>query len=124
MNSRIKQRVAVAGLLLVAGCAPTATNEAPVTTPRAPSRATSAVGLQGVMGQSAPTLEAKFGRPVLDVREGTARKLQFANQVCVLDAYLYPQRQGGDAVVTHVDARLPDGRDIDRASCVASLGAR
>ena len=124
MNSPIKQRVAIAGLLLVAGCAPTATSEAPVTTPRAPSRATTAVGLQGVMGQSAPTLEAKFGRPALDVREGTARKLQFANQVCVLDAYLYSPRQGGEAVVTHVDARLPDGRDIDRASCVAALGVR
>ena len=124
MESGMKQRIAMAGLLLVAGCAPTATTQAPVATPRAPARASTAVGLQGVMGQSAPTLEAKFGRPALDVREGTARKLQFANQVCVLDAYLYPPRQGGEPVVTHVDARLPDGRDIDRASCVASLGAR
>ena len=33
---------------------------------------------------------------------------------------------GGEAVVTHVDARLPDGRDMDRAACVAALtrGAR
>ena len=85
----------------------------------------SVAGLQGVMGRTAAALTGLFGQPALDVREGTARKLQFANQVCVLDAYLYP-RAGGEAVVTHVDARLPDGRDIDRASCVSSfsLGRR
>ena len=76
------------------------------------------------MGRDAGALEAQFGRPGLDVREGSARKLQFANQTCVLDAYLYPPRQGAEPVVTHVDARLPDGRDTDRAGCVASLSAR
>jgi hypothetical protein len=75
------------------------------------------------MGKDARVLETQFGRPELDVREGSARKLQFANQVCVLDAYLYPSRQGAEPLVTHVDARYPDGRDFDRASCVASLSA-
>jgi hypothetical protein len=84
----------------------------------------SLVGLEGVMGQGARTLTARFGRPDLDVREGAARKLQFASQVCVLDTYLYPPARGGEAVVTYIDARLPDGRDVDRASCVAALSRR
>jgi hypothetical protein len=64
-----------------------------------------------------------FGQPALDVREGNARKLQFLGPSCVLDAYLYP-RGRAEAVVTHVDARLPDGRDADRAACVSSLQRR
>jgi hypothetical protein len=42
----------------------------------------------------------------------------------VLDAYLYAPRAGAEPVVTHVDARLADGRDMDRASCVAALSRR
>jgi hypothetical protein len=76
------------------------------------------------MGQGARALVALFGNPDLDVREGNARKLQFLGPVCVLDAYLYPPRAGAEPVVTHIDARLPDGRDIDRSSCVAALTRR
>jgi hypothetical protein len=76
------------------------------------------------MGQSASALQTRFGTPVLDVREGAARKLQFTGPACVLDAYLYPSRQGQEPAVTHIDARLPDGRDIDKASCVAALLAK
>jgi hypothetical protein len=50
----------------------------------------------------------------------SARKLQFIGPICVLDAYLYP-KGAREAVATYVDARQPDGRDIDRASCVAAL---
>ena len=39
-----------------------------------------------------PRADAQFGTPDLDVREGTARKLQFLGPACVLDAYLYPPR--------------------------------
>jgi hypothetical protein len=113
--------IPLAAALLLAGCVPSTTTEqaAPVVAPPAPTF--SVVGLESVMGKDARVLEAQFGRPDLDIREGTARKLQFANEVCVLDAYLYPSRQGADPLVTHVDARYPDGRDFDRASCVASL---
>jgi hypothetical protein len=106
----------------LAGCAATPqVQPAPV----APvQRAAVPVGLGSVMGSNARALETRFGQPELDVREGTARKLQFVNAVCVLDAYLYPPRQGAEPVVTHVDARLPDGRDIDRASCIASFSIR
>jgi hypothetical protein len=76
------------------------------------------------MGRNARALTALFGNADLDARDGPARKLQFVGPVCVLDAYLYPSRGGGEPVVTHVDARLPDGRDMDRSSCVAALSRR
>ena len=81
-------------------------------------------GLEMVMGRSARALVALLGNPGLDVREGPARKLQFLGPACVLDAYLYVPRRGGDAVVTHIDARLPDGRDTDKAACVEALSRR
>ena len=53
------------------------------------------------------------------------RKLQFAGPPCVLDVYLYPLRPGAEPVATHVDARREsDGRDVDRAACIAALAAR
>lgn len=76
------------------------------------------------MGQSATRLQAMLGHPALDITEGYARKLQFANATCVLDVYLYPPAVGREGVVTHVDARLPDGRDYDANSCIAALTQR
>ncbi|MDG2535062.1 hypothetical protein P6144_15485 [Sphingomonas sp. HITSZ_GF] len=91
--------------------------------PSAPGAATPA-NLAAIQGATAPRLIARFGKPQLDTSEGTARKLQFAGPICVLDTYLYP-RGRGEPVVTHVDARQRDGRPIDEASCVAALsGAR
>jgi hypothetical protein len=112
---------ALAALLLVAGCAPKqaarpATGPAPIQV-----QTYTATGLQAVLGRTARVLEGQFGRPELDIREGTARKLQFSAPACVLDAYLYPPAGGGEPIVTHLDARLPDGWDFDRASCVAAL---
>ena len=108
------------GLALLAGCA-SAGGEAPAVEV---GRPLSTVGLEGVMGSTAQALAAQFGRPDLELREGPARKLQFLGSACVLDAYLYAPRSGAEPVVTHVDARLPDGREMDRASCVAALSAR
>lgn len=120
--------VALAAIFALAGCASTATEAPPVgPAPRVVQRPIASyhsTGLENVIGRTAATLEAQFGRPGLDVREGPARKLQFAGPACVLDAYLYPPKGGGEPIVTHLDARLPDGRDIDRASCVAALGRR
>jgi hypothetical protein len=117
-----------AAALLVAGCASTAT-EAPTVAPpprivQRPIASYHSTGLENVIGRTAALLEAQFGKPGLDVREGPARKLQFAGPACVLDAYLYPPKGGGEPIVTHLDARLPDGRDFDRASCVAALARR
>ena len=120
MAEMIRRAQALALLVLLGGCVSTA--EVPAGSSPVVGPATiSTVGVEGVMGRNAATLTSRFGSPELDVREGAARKLQFSNRVCVLDAYLYPRSGGGEAVVTHVDARMPDGRDIDRASCVASL---
>ena len=78
-------------------------------------------GLERVMGQNAEMLRALFGEPDMDVREGTARKLQYVGSACVLDAYLYPSAAGRDPLVRYIDARLPNGDDFDRASCIAAL---
>ena len=94
-------------------------HQAPVSAPLHTS-----AGLEMVMGRTASALIALFGDPGLDLREGPARKLQFLGATCVLDAYLYPPRRGGDPVVTHIDARLPDGHDTDKAACVAALSRR
>ena len=104
---------------LLAGCTSTTR---PVSVPlvSAPIRAT---GLQAVLGQPAQTLIDEFGGPALDSKEAQARRLQFRSGICVLDAYLYPPAGGGEAKVTYLDTRLPDGRDIDRASCVSALKA-
>jgi hypothetical protein len=89
-----------------------------VTGPVAPAPATPA---DTIRGQTARALVAQFGQPRIDLREGPARKLQFAGSACVLDIYLYPPRGRGEAVATHFDARLRDGQSVNPASCVATL---
>lgn len=114
----------LSALALAATLAACATPSAPppgVTARPAPSY--TSLGLERVIGQNAAGLSTLFGQPDADVREGTARKLQFVGPICVLDAYLYPEN-GGEAKVTYLDAREPDGSSIDRASCVAALARR
>ncbi|RIA37771.1 hypothetical protein DFR49_3659 [Hephaestia caeni] len=112
----------LAGSALLAGC--TTAVAPPVRL--APGRVAMPVGIVGlerVMGQNAAGLTALFGKPDADFREGAARKLQFQGPICVLDAYLYPEK-GAEPRVTYVDARQRDGTPIDRASCVAALTRR
>ena len=121
----LRLSVLLVTVLTVAGCvAPREADAPPVQRPPPKPPTFSILGLEGVMGQNARTLQSLFGRPDLDVREEDARKLQFSGPICVLDAYLYPPSRGAEPVVTWVDARMPDGRDFDRASCVAALGQR
>jgi hypothetical protein len=119
----MKLRMKLSAILvptLLAGCVPS-----PEPAGRAaPPPVVQLPGIVNVMGSNARTLERAFGRPNLDVREGPARKLQFSSPVCVLDTYLYPPRAGGEPIVTYVDARLPDGRDVDRTSCIAAISRR
>ena len=110
--------LASSAALLLAGCAATPKPQA-APPPPAP-RSFSNLGLESVMGANAATLGRLFGKFELDVREGGARKLQFSGPACVLDAYLYPAG-GGRPQVAHIDARQPNGENIDRASCVAAL---
>src|SRR3546814_16345945 len=76
------------------------------------------------MGKDERALFALFGEPDLDVREGHARKYQFAGPFCVLDVYLYPTQAGLAPVVTYVEARDLKGAELDRAYCIAALPRR
>lgn len=78
-------------------------------------------GLESVIGADALQLGRQFGTPRLDVIEDDARKLQWSGTACILDVYLYPQKGSSRATATYVDARRGDGRDVDRAACVAAL---
>jgi hypothetical protein len=123
----LQGRLWLAVLLVLGGCATAKGDRTAPAVERAPPQRVvpyTSTGLENVLGRTARMLEAQFGKPVLDVREGPARKLQFGGPACVLDAYLYPPKGGGEAIVTHIDARLRDGRDLDRASCVAALTRR
>lgn len=111
----------MAGALVLGGCA---TVPEPKAAAPAPKPFTGTHGLEQVMGQNARTLTTLFGAPAQDVREFNARKLQFAGGSCVLDAYLYAKKKGQEPVVTHVDARRPDGDDVDKAACVAALSRK
>jgi len=120
-------RLWLGALLILGGCAARTDRPAPAAERRPPPQRVvpyTSTGLENVLGRTARMLEAQFGKPALDVREGPARKLQFGGPACVLDAYLYPPKGGGEPIVTHIDARLRDGRDLDRASCVAALTRR
>lgn len=78
-------------------------------------------GLENVIGADAQQLGRQFGTPRLDVIEDDARKMQWTGTACILDIYLYPQAGSSRATATYVDARRGDGRDVDRAACVAAL---
>lgn len=77
--------------------------------------------LPSLIGHDARRLIEMFGPPGIDVVEGNARKLQFVNDDCVLDAFLYPPRQGARPVATFVDTRDRRGSPTDRAACQRSL---
>ncbi len=108
--------------LLIAGCT-TSGIAPPAIAPLAPTTLYGRVGLERVIGRDAGALIALFGQPEADVREGGARKLQFVGNACVLDAYLYPKGTAAP-VVTYLDARQPDGGEIDRVACVSALSKR
>jgi hypothetical protein len=110
------RRILIASSLLLAGCA-----TRPQPQPQAPAQpAAPQAGVQRLEGMSTSDLVGRFGRPALQVREGTSLKLQFRGRSCVLDAYLYPN-QSGILRVTHVDTRSPSGADSDQASCISAL---
>ena len=109
------RRLVLASTLLLGACAtrpqqPPA-QPAEVPQPRAATRLT---------GMSAQDLVGHFGRPALQVQEGTSLKLQFRGRSCVLDAYLYPG-QSGSLRVTYVNTRSPSGADTDQATCISAL---
>ena len=97
----------------------------PVRQPPAAAQVLAAPGLEGVIGATAAELARQFGSPRLEVWEGDARKLQFMATACVLDVFFYPGSPGREPQATYVDARrASDGKDVDRASCIAALRQR
>jgi outer membrane biogenesis lipoprotein LolB len=115
------RRYAPLVVLLLAACSTTPRPvPGPAPAPVAPNLPPVRTGLTGL---NQAELTARFGVPSLQVREGTAVKLQWQNAGCVLDTYLYPPASGaGLATVTHVDARRPgSGDSVPVEGCVASL---
>ena len=101
------------------------TGQRPATNPhRGGALPSASEGAEPVLGRDARDLARLFGEPRLDIREGPAHKLQYAGERCILDAYLYPPRQGAEPVVTHIDTRAPDGAAVDRAECIRALRRR
>ena len=92
---------------------------------RVPPQVMGRAGLEGVIGAGEAQLRRQFGNPQLDVREGDARKLQFAGEACVLDVFLYSDGASATPTATHVEARrASDGRNVDRAACIRALRRR
>ncbi len=79
--------------------------------------------IPGVIGADARGLTRLFGEPRLDIRDPAARKLQFSDGRCVLDAYLYPPRERREPVVTFAEARTSDGTSMDVTACANQLRA-
>lgn len=117
----MKGRAILSAGLLLGGCAAAEVAPRAVRPPLVPIPRNA--GVDRVLGANAAALTAMFGQPQSDVREGTARKLQFGNATCVLDTYLYP-KGNGEPVVSYIDTRQTDGSPVDRASCVGALGRR
>ena len=117
MHCRPMRRILIASTLLLAGCATrpeTPAEQPPTVTPVQPSRS-------DLLGLSSGELVQRFGNPALQIREGAGLKLQFRRRGCVLDAYLYASPSGGVERVSHVDARHPNGADMNQQSCIAAL---
>lgn len=115
----------IAGLALTLGaCAgPAIPRATPPRTSPPPTAVTPPRPVQNnsLIGQSANAALGLFGKPRLDVAEGSGRKLQFAGAACTIDIYYYAPKQGADPLATHVDARTPDGRDANVTSCIEAL---
>jgi hypothetical protein len=129
MKGMTRHLLPLAAAAILAGCASSGRSPPPRTgevarQPALSSPRPSAPETSNLIGSNARDLTRLFGQPALDIQEGSARKLQYLGETCVLDLYLYPRRGAGDPVVTHIDARLPDGRDTDRAACAEALRRR
>ncbi len=112
----MRRLIALSSALLLSACmrAPRAEVTQPAPPPPTPQ-------VRGELSGLTPNeLVGHFGKPALQIREGTSMKLQFRGRSCVLDAYLYPQT-GGTLRVTHVDTRTANGADTDQAACISAL---
>ena len=123
---RIKPVLALAILAAMAsGC--TATSAGPTSTasslPPPSSASFDTRGLETILNKRDDELVALFGVPRLDIIEGQARKLQFANDRCALDIYLYPPQNnaGAERRSNYAEARDRDGNNADPRACITLL---
>ena len=114
----MRKSLALSLILFATACAPRpeAASTPAVVTPTAPPSQ-----LGGLYGLSVQELASRFGKPALQIHEGSSVKLQFRSARCVLDAYLYPSSRDGQLRVTYVDTRLPSGADMNQAACISAL---
>jgi len=103
--------------LFAAACAPRpeAATTVPTTQPLPPP-----VKQSSLYGLTPQELGGHFGKPALQIHEGNSVKFQFRGARCILDAYLYPGRDG-QLRVTYVDTRMPSGADMNQAACISAL---
>jgi hypothetical protein len=113
----MRRILALSAILFAAACAP---RPQATSTPVPPQPPPQQVRQSSLYGLNPQELVGHFGKPALQVREGSSVKLQFRGQRCVLDAYLYPSRDG-QMRVTYVDTRGPSGADMDQAACILAL---
>ncbi|HEY1125627.1 MAG TPA: hypothetical protein VGE65_08330 [Sphingobium sp.] len=134
MSFSVRQmRVAlpIAGALMLSACGavipppPKATFTPATPRPQQPAPVPPAgQSAPGIIGAEARGLVRLFGEPRLDIRDPEARKLQFSNGRCVLDAYLYAQRSRREPVVSYAEARTVDGTAMDVTACANQLRTR
>jgi hypothetical protein len=110
------RRLVLALTLFVTACAPRPQQPPPAS----PSEVAPVQRQTTLVGLTPQELVGHFGKPALQIREGTSVKLQFRGPRCVLDAYLYPS-QNNVLRVTYVDTRAPSGVDMDQAACISAL---
>ena len=115
----MRRPVTLVPILFLAACAPRVAQQP------APGPGTAPVEHvpSGVLiGLTASELGVRFGAPRFQVREGAGTKLQWSENGCVLDAYLYPPPNGqGVPRLAHVDARNPSGADLNIDNCLSLL---
>jgi hypothetical protein len=113
----MRRFLALSALLFAAACAPRPQVTTPPPQPPVQPQIRPQSSLFGLTPQE---LVGHFGKPALQIREGTSVKLQFRGPRCVLDAYLYPSRDN-QMRVTYVDTRGPSGAGMDQAACILAL---
>lgn len=109
-------------MILLAGCGAGATTGAPP--PMSVGALAPSAPIVDLKGRNADELLTLFGIPGLDVVDGPSRKLQFANDRCVVDAYLYAPRPGQTPVVSYAEARDRTGEAAEMIGCLAQLRRR
>src|SRR4051794_30108323 len=114
----MRRILALSIALFAASCAPRP--QATTTPIPSPQPAPLPTKQSSLFGFNIDELVSHFGKPALQIHEGSSVKLQFRGPRCVLDAYLYPSRDG-QLRVTYVDTRAPSGADTNQATCISAL---